>query len=131
LGIPWAESFGQFFTQALALPGRFRYQQPWCKGKGIIVSIAQVLNASGIGPGGPPAEEAGKMVEAIKAFDGFEHLYSLFNPSDGTGMIILVWRDKACMEAAVALRAKNEAQITANHGIAFSPGPVYQVFAEL
>jgi hypothetical protein len=96
-----------------------------------MVSVAQVLNASGISPDGPPAEEAQNMVEAIKAFGGFEHVYSLFNPSDGTGMIILVWRDKACMEAAVALRAKSEAQITANHGIAFSPGPVYEVFAEL
>jgi hypothetical protein len=95
------------------------------------VSVAQVLNASGISPGGPPAEEAQKMVEAIKALDGFEHVYSLFNPSDGTGMIILVWRDKACMEADVALRAKSEAQITADHGIAFRPGPVYEVFAEL
>jgi hypothetical protein len=96
-----------------------------------MMSVAQVLNVSGLPPGGPPAEEAQKMVEATRTLDGFEHVYSLFNPSDGTGMVILVWRDKACMEAAVALRAKNEAQITANHGIAFSPGPVYEVFAEL
>jgi heme-degrading monooxygenase HmoA len=63
---------------------------------GIIVPVAQVLKVSGMTLGARPPEVQ-KMGDAVKAMDGFEHMYLLGN-SEG-GLVIQVWQDKAALEA--------------------------------
>jgi hypothetical protein len=47
--------------------------------------------------------------------------------SDGEGLAIQVWRDKAALEAAIASRESRLANTT----ITVTPGEVYDTFAEL
>jgi hypothetical protein len=61
------------------------------------MSVAQVLKVSGMTMGARPPEVQ-KMGDAIKAMDGFEHMYLLGN-SEGGVLCIQVWRDRAALEA--------------------------------
>jgi hypothetical protein len=94
------------------------------------MSVAQVLNVSGQMMTGTPPPEAEKMAAAAKAVDGMEHIYTLGNPG-GPGLTILVWRDKAAMEAAAAQRASDEARLQSEMGITVTPGQFYESFTEL
>jgi hypothetical protein len=58
--------------------------------------------------------------------DGFEHIYTL-RTGDGQGLGIQVWRDKACLEAAIASRESR----VANTGITVTPGQIYEDFTEI
>jgi hypothetical protein len=100
------------------------------RGKGIIMSVAQVLNVSGEMMTGTPPPEAQKMAEAAKLTDGLEHIYTLGNPG-GPGLTILVWRDKAAMEAGTEQRASDEARLQSEMGITVVPGEFYGTFTEL
>jgi hypothetical protein len=110
-----------------------------CERKGIFMSVARVLNVSGV-PGemrgtGEPPEDARKIVEFTKAQDGCEHVFLLRNTAAGEGLSINVWRDQAALEAAIkrmddddvvqAARARLQSQ-----GVTVTPGPVYD-FVEL
>jgi hypothetical protein len=70
------------------------------------------------------------MAEGIKAMDGCEHIYALGNSSGGPGLSILIWRDKAAMEAAAAQMASDEAQL-GGMGITVTHAEVYDTFTEL
>ena len=94
------------------------------------MSVAQVLNVSGANVNDTPPEEAVKMADAIKAMDGCEHIYTLGNTSGGPGITVLVWRDKAAMEAAAAQRASDETQLK-GMGITITAGEIYDTFTEL
>jgi hypothetical protein len=79
---------------------------------------------------GTPPPEAQKMAAAAKATDGLEHIYTLANPG-GPGLTILVWRDKAAMEAGAQQRATDEARLQSEMGITLTAGETYEVFTEL
>ena len=90
------------------------------------MSVAQVLHLSGMPLGGTPPPEAQTVLAALKAMDGFEHIYTL-RTGDGQGLGIQVWRDKAALEAAIASRDSR----VANTGITVTAGQIYEDFAEL
>jgi hypothetical protein len=90
------------------------------------MSVAQVLHLSGMPPGGTPPPEAQEVLAALKAMDGFEHIYTL-RTGDGEGLGIQVWRDKAALEAAIASRDSR----VANTGITVTPGQIYEDFTEI
>jgi hypothetical protein len=70
------------------------------------------------------------MAEGIKAMDGCEHIYALGNSGGGPGLSILIWRDKAAMEAAAAQMASDTSQL-GGMGITVTDNAVYDMFAEL
>jgi hypothetical protein len=88
------------------------------------MSVAQVLHLSGTPETAPP--EVQDVLAALKAMDGFEHLYTLRN-GDGESLGIQVWRDKVALEAAIASRASR----LANMNITVTPGEIYDTFTEL
>jgi hypothetical protein len=95
------------------------------------MSIAQVLNTSAAAAvGTTPPPEATKMTDRIKAMDGCEHVYALGNASGGPGLAILIWRDKAAMEAAAAQMAADTSQLQ-GMGLTVTDNTVYDTFAEL
>jgi hypothetical protein len=87
------------------------------------------LNVSGVTPGGPLPPEGQRGLDAIKAADGFEHIYTM-GTGDGQGLTVLVFRDKASLEAVAAQRARDEAQM-ATLGVNITPAQFYDTFAEL
>jgi hypothetical protein len=93
------------------------------------MSIAQVSTISG-DLADPPSEEMTKRAEAIKAIDGCEHVYGLRNSSGGPGLGILIWRDRAAMDAAAAQMAENRAEMQAL-GITITTDALYDTFTEL
>jgi hypothetical protein len=70
------------------------------------------------------------MAEGIKAMDGCEHIYALGNSAGGPGLSILIWRDKACMEAAAAQMSADTSRL-GGMGITVTGNAVYDLFAEL
>ena len=93
------------------------------------MSVAQVLRVSGITPG------TLGMVAALKALDGFEHIYVLSNgdeEGDGESLCIQVWRDRAALEAKgeQMTRSGVDDQV-ASMGIKITAEEVYEVFTEL
>jgi hypothetical protein len=95
------------------------------------MSVAQVLNVSGLAPTpeGPPTEGRGP-IDAVKALDGLEHIYVMGN-SDGQGLTIVVWRDKAAMEAGASEQQKRRQEAQANRGTTITTTAVYENFVEL
>jgi hypothetical protein len=94
------------------------------------MSVAQVLNVSGLtltGEGPPPDER----LEVIKALDGLEHIYSLGNTATGSGITIVVWRDKAAMEAGAAQQNESRNQVQQDLGVTITTTAVYDTFTEL
>ena len=96
------------------------------------MSVAQVLNVSGLtGSGEGPPSGAGEAVKAVKALDGLEHIFILGNPGTGSGMTIVVWRDKAAMEAGHAEQQARRKQAQEETGTTITTTTVYDVFTEL
>jgi hypothetical protein len=95
------------------------------------MSVAQVLNVSGapLTPGTPTPPQAQAGIDAIKALDGLEHIYTLGN-ADGQGLTIVVWRDKAAMEAGADEQLKRRQEVQAT-GSTITTTAVYENFAEL
>jgi hypothetical protein len=95
------------------------------------MSIALVLNTSvAASVGTTPPPEVTKMTERIKAMDGCEHIYSLGNAAGGPGLAILIWRDKAAMEAAGAQMATDTSAL-GGMGLTVTDNAVYDTIAEL
>jgi hypothetical protein len=95
------------------------------------MSVAQVLNVSGITPTGqgPPADD--ERIKVVKALDGLEHIYTLGNTGTGAGMTIIVWRDKAAMEAGAAQQQKSRSEVQQDLGVSIRTSAVYDTFTEL
>jgi hypothetical protein len=94
------------------------------------MSVAQVLTISGLTiTGEGPTQNEG--VAATKALDGLEHIFSLGNPGDHEGMTIVVWRDKAAMEAGHAAQQANRSKVQQDLGVTITTSKVYEVFNEL
>jgi hypothetical protein len=65
----------------------------------------------------PPRDER---VEVIKALDGLEHIYSLGNTATGSGITIVVWRDKAAMEVGAAQQNDSRNQVQQDLGVSIT-----------
>jgi hypothetical protein len=70
-------------------------------------------------------------IDAIKAVDGCEHIYTLGNTATGSGLTIVVWRDKAPMEVGADEQRARRKEAQASTGITITLSEVYDTFAEL
>jgi quinol monooxygenase YgiN len=97
------------------------------------MSVVQVFKASGAPVGmGPPPEDVRKRVEAVRAMDGCEHVYSLGKP--GQALLIVVWRDQAALDASQAERDRMQEEARAaqaERGVTISLDEVYETFTEI
>jgi hypothetical protein len=70
-----------------------------------------------------------KLTADTKALDGLEHIYVM--GGDGTGQVILVWRDQEAMQAAHDHIAADNEKVGELMGMSLSFGATYSNFAEM
>jgi hypothetical protein len=92
------------------------------------VTIAQTINVSGASE--DFLAQATPMGEAMRAFDGCEGLYSLADSKTGEGIAIILWRDEAAMEAALAQQA-TDTEALQRPGVTITQGKVYDTVLQL
>jgi hypothetical protein len=72
-----------------------------------------------------------KRIDGIKALDGYEHIYVLGNTASGSALTIVVWRDRASLDAAAAQRASACSGVMEISGMTINPGEIYDTFTVL
>ena len=92
------------------------------------MTIAQTIIVSGASE--DFLAQATPMGEAMRAFDGCEGLYSLADSKTGEGIAIILWRDEAAMEAALAQQA-TDTDTLQGMGATITPGKVYDTVTQL
>jgi hypothetical protein len=91
------------------------------------MTIARVVHVSGLRDNPPP--EAIKVIEALRATDGCEGMYTLRNSQTGEGLGINLWRDQDALDAAAdQIKAANE--VATKNGLSISSIATYDIVTE-
>jgi heme-degrading monooxygenase HmoA len=95
------------------------------------MTIARVIQVSGIPEGSGPPPEVQAAAEEIRACDGCEGMYLLRNSQTGHGLSVTLWRDQAALDASLSpassgvLKTAND--VARERGVSSSGETVYDI----